>query len=153
MLPRSEHKDSRMQCDPLYFRYTSWLFCNPEPPWGPGNSMLHICFLIGFSGRNSIRYTSVILFTALWDPRGPRITPAFGLWPCKFNPLYFRYTFHCALGSTWAANHLVILSAQLNWNTSATELAQNKKQLRKWRSIVLAILTIDVLYCPTCPIM
>ena len=91
---------------------------------------------------SSVRYTSVILFTVLWDPRGPRITPAFGLWPCKFNPLYFRYAFHCALGSAWATNHPVILSAQLNWNTSATELAQKKKLLRKLRWLYLVIMTI-----------
>ena len=30
-----------MQCDPLYFRYTSWLLSNPEPPWGPGNVWGH----------------------------------------------------------------------------------------------------------------
>jgi hypothetical protein len=58
------------------------------------------------------------------------------------NPLYFRYTFHCALGSTWAANHSCILRTLLNWNTSATELAQKKNLLRKWKSIVLAILSI-----------
>ena len=35
MVNRSEHKDPRMQCNPLYFRYTFWLFCNPEPPLWP----------------------------------------------------------------------------------------------------------------------
>ena len=35
MSPGSEHKDPRMQCNPLYFRYTFWLFCNPEPPLWP----------------------------------------------------------------------------------------------------------------------
>ena len=25
---------------PLYFRYSSWHFCRPETPWGPGNTTL-----------------------------------------------------------------------------------------------------------------
>ena len=31
----------------------------------------------------------------------------------------------------WATNHLVILSAQLNWNTSATKLAQKTKPIEE----------------------
>ncbi len=94
-----------MQCNPLYFRYTSWLFCNPETPLGPRQQYvahllphsvlwpqvqsvilpLYVSLRFGIRvGResllhldldlaSSIRYTSVILFTTLWDPRGPRI--------------------------------------------------------------------------------
>ena len=103
---RSEHKDPRMECNPLYFCYTSWLFCNPEPPLWPRQQyvahllprralwpqvqsvILPLYFSLLFGIRvghesllhldldlaSSIRYTSVILFTAVWDPRGPRIT-------------------------------------------------------------------------------
>ena len=124
-------------------RYTSVIlpgsFVTLSPPWGPGNSMLHICFLVGSSGR-------------------------------KFNPLYFRYTFHCALGSAWATNHSCIWTLTLqvqsvilplyfslrvgihvghkspcHFNRAAKlehvcyRIGAKKSLLRKWWSIVLAI--------------
>ena len=78
-MPGSEHKDFTHAMQSVILPGS---FVTLSPPWGPGNSMLHICFLVGSSGR-------------------------------KFNPLYFRYTFHCALGSTWATNHYCIWTLTL----------------------------------------
>ena len=69
-----------MQCNPLYFRYTSGLCCNPAPLAPRQQYVLHrVRWPKAEACIEAVRYTSVVLFAALWDPRGPRIIPSFAL--------------------------------------------------------------------------